>query len=176
MIVITDKEIYSDADKYVHRLGTDAYFKRCTKLPNDTAEKFEEVDEIPSPEISEAIAQKIAEIDAYDKSEAVNSFTLDGERIWLDKDTRVGLMNSTNIQKASGQENTTLWFEGKSYTLPCDTAIQMLSALELYALNCYNVTAQHKANVHALKTEEEIISYDYTVGYPEKLNLKTSQQ
>lgn len=117
--------------------------------------------------------KKLQEITSYDTSSNVNSFTLDGEQVWLDKDTRVGLMNSTNIQKAAGQENTTLWFEGKSYTIPCDTAIQMLSALELYALECYNVTAQHKANVEALTTKEEVEAYDYTTGYPDKLNFNT---
>lgn len=47
MIVITTKEIYSDSGKYIHRIGTDAYFKRCSKLPTDTADNFEEVDSIP---------------------------------------------------------------------------------------------------------------------------------
>ena len=46
MIQITDKEIYTDdaANKRVHRLNTEHYFIRCTKLPADTAEDFEEVD------------------------------------------------------------------------------------------------------------------------------------
>lgn len=129
---------------------------------------------VPEPTLDEIKKRKIDEITAHDTSSAVNSFMLDGESVWLDKDTRVGLMNSTNIQKASGQLTTTLWFGGKSYTLPCDTAIQMLSALELYALKCYNVTAQHKVNVEALETKEEVEAYDYTTEYPEKLNLQTT--
>lgn len=132
------------------------------------------VEPIYEPTLEDIKRQKVAEITDYDTSNSVNSFTLDGEQVWLDKDTRVGLMNSTSIQKTVGKETTTLWFEGKSYTLPCDTAIQMLSALELYALECYNVTAQHKANVEALQTKEEVESYDYTINYPEKLNLKTT--
>lgn len=44
---ITSKEVYSDSGKFVHRLGTESYFKRSTLLPGDTAGKFEEVDEIP---------------------------------------------------------------------------------------------------------------------------------
>lgn len=47
MIVITDKEIYSDKNKYVHRIGTDVYFKRSSKLKTDTEDNFEEVDSIP---------------------------------------------------------------------------------------------------------------------------------
>lgn len=40
---------------------------------------------------------------------------------------------------------------------------------ELYALECYNVTASHKANIEQLTTIEEVEAYDYTIGYPEKL-------
>lgn len=39
--------MYSDSGKFVHRLGTESYFKRSTLLPGDTAGNFEEVDEIP---------------------------------------------------------------------------------------------------------------------------------
>ena len=46
-VIITEKEIYSDAGKYLHRIGSNAYFSRCTKSSSDTAEMFEEVDEIP---------------------------------------------------------------------------------------------------------------------------------
>lgn len=127
----------------------------------------------PTPQ--SVLEKKLAEITAYDTSDAVNSFTLDGEKVWLDKATRVGLMNSTQIEKAAGHATTTLWFSGNSYTIPCDTAIQMLSALELYALECYNVTAQHKANVEELQTVQEIENYDYKTGYPDKLNLQTKE-
>lgn len=47
MIQITSKEVYSDSGKFIHRLGTESYFKRSTLLPGDTVGKFEEVDEIP---------------------------------------------------------------------------------------------------------------------------------
>lgn len=47
MIQITSKEVYSDSGKFVHRLGTESYFKRSTLLPGDIVGKFEEVDEIP---------------------------------------------------------------------------------------------------------------------------------
>lgn len=53
MITITDKEIYSDQGKYVHRIGTEIYFKRCSKLAGDTQEMFVEVDSIPDPPTEE---------------------------------------------------------------------------------------------------------------------------
>ena len=116
-------------------------------------------------------AAKIAEIDTYDTSSAVNSFSLQGKQMWLPKETRVGLVNSITIEKAAGKETTVLWFDGEKYELPVDTALQMLSALELYALECYNVTAAHKALVLTLSDVSEIIAFKIQEGYPTKLNF-----
>ena len=115
--------------------------------------------------------EAIEQIEAYDTSAAVNSFTLQGKTMWLPKEMRVGLVNSVTIEKNAGKESTTLWFDGAKYELPVDTALQMLSALELYALECYNITAAHKAAVNALESVEDIVAYDYTQNYPEKLNF-----
>ena len=113
----------------------------------------------------------IEQIDTYDTSSSVNSFTLKGKQMWLPKGTRVGLVNSITIEKAAGKETTVLWFDGEKYELTVDTALQMLSALELYALECYNVTAAHKALVLTLSDVSEIIAFDITEGYPTKLNF-----
>ena len=115
--------------------------------------------------------EAIEQITEYDQSEDVNSFTLQGKQMWLPKETRVGLVNSVTIEKNAGKETTVLWFGGEKYELSVDTALQMLSALELYALECYNVTAAHKAAVNALESVEDVVAYDYTQGYPEKLNF-----
>ena len=123
-----------------------------------------------------AAAQKmvLAEIEKHDKSSAVNGFMLNGQRVWLDKATRVGLMNSTSIAKAMGQATTTLWLGDVKLAVECDKAIQLLSALEMYALECFNVTAAHKKAVAELNTVEEVLEYDYTKGYPEQLKMEVS--
>lgn len=113
-----------------------------------------------------AKTDKIAEIAAYDTSSSVNGFKLNGLLVWLDKATRVGLMNSTTIAKAAGQETTTLWLGDVKLVVDCDKAIRLLSALEMYALECFNVTASHKAAVGELKAIEEVEAYDYKAGYP----------
>lgn len=118
-----------------------------------------------------AKAEKIAEITAYDTSDKVNGFVLNGLLVWLDKATRVGLMNSTTIAKAAGQETTTLWLGGLKLVVDCDKAIQLLSALEMYALECFNVTASHKAAVCKLKIIEEVEAYDFKTGYPKMLEM-----
>ena len=78
-------------------------------------------------------------------------------------------MNSISIEKAAGKEQSVLWFNNICVTFNCDSAIQMLSALELYALDCYNKTAEHKVNVQNLSSIEEVNNYDYKSGYPDKL-------
>lgn len=113
-------------------------------------------------------------ITTYDSSPSVNGFLLNGLRVWLNKDTRVGLMNSTQIAKAMGQTTTTLWFGGMKMEVDCDKAITLLSALEMYALECFNVTAKHKAAVEKMQTVEEVLGYDYTQGYPEQLKMEVS--
>lgn len=121
--------------------------------------------------LEQAKSEKIAEITAYDISDKVNGFVLNGLLVWLDKATRVGLMNSTTIAKAAGQETTTLWLGGLKLVVDCDKAIRLLSALEMYALECFNVTASHKAAVNELKSIEEVEVYDYKVGYPKMLEM-----
>lgn len=116
-------------------------------------------------------ADKIAEITAYDTSDKVNGFILNGLLVWLDKATRVGLMNSTTIAKAAGHETTTLWLGGIKLVVDCDKAIQLLSALEMYALECFNVTASHKAAVSELTTIGEVEAYDFKAGYPKMLEM-----
>lgn len=122
--------------------------------------------------LAQAKREKTAEIDAYDQSPVVNGFSLNGATVWLDKATRVGLMNSTSITKAMGQATTTLWLGESKMEVPCDTAIQLLSALEMYALECFNVTAAHKKAVSELASIEELEKYDITAGYPAQLKME----
>lgn len=53
MITINGNEV--STDKWMKRKvnGGDSYFKKCSLLPNETAEDFEEVDELPKEEIPE---------------------------------------------------------------------------------------------------------------------------
>lgn len=121
--------------------------------------------------LEQAKADKIAEITAYDTSSSVNGFLLNGMQVWLDKATRVGLMNSTTIAKNMGQQKTTLWLGSYQLEVDCDKAIQLLSALEMYALECFNVTAAHKKAVNELDNIEAVLTYDYRTGYPKMLEM-----
>ena len=121
--------------------------------------------------ISNAKRDKVHEIEIYDSSSDVNEFYIQEMSVWLDKSTRSGLMLRFNSELAMKKENTTLWYNGISFTLPLNTAIQMLYALEVYASECYDNTQAHLAAVEKLETLDEILEYNYRVGYPEKLKF-----
>lgn len=144
---------------YLEYIAWKDYAKKCASIIFD------------APTLENAIKAKLEEITKYDVSSAVNGFYYQGSEYWLDKATRVGLMNSTRILKENGQTTTTLWFNNMSLTLPVDDVIDKLSALEQYALSCYNVTASHKIAVQALTTIEAVNEYDVTQGYPTKVDL-----
>ena len=121
--------------------------------------------------LEKAKKEKLEAILAYDTSSDVNGFMLNGNKVWLDKGTRLGLMNSIQITRDMGQDTTTLWFDGYKLEVRCDMAIMLLSSLEMYALECFNVTAAHKKAVSELTTIEEVEAYDYKVGYPKQLDI-----
>ena len=73
--------------------------------------------------LEQAKVNKIAEITAYDTSDKVNGFILNGLLVWLDKATRVALMNSTTIERDLGSETTELWLGEHNLIIKCDLAI-----------------------------------------------------
>lgn len=109
----------------------------------------------------------------YDNSAEVNSFYLNGKRAWLDKATRVGLVNSLTMQKNSGLTETTLWLDKTFINIDIDKALTLLATIELYAMACYNNTHLHYAEISKLTTIDELVAYDITAGYPEQLNIET---
>lgn len=122
--------------------------------------------------LEQAKIDKIAEITAYDKSTAVNAFCLNGEQHWLDFNLRDRVFAGNERIAYKGREETSLWLDGKCFVMPIAAAQDLICTIEVYAKDCYNVTATHQAEVNKLTNIEEVEAYDYKTGYPEKLNLK----
>ena len=135
---------------------------------------FEEwVEPTPTPEelLARAKANKIAELEAYDSSDAVNSFTIDGNPMWLTVDERQQIATQISANEAVGRTEMTRWFGGASFTFPLTAWKQMLVALEVYAGDALNITEGHRAAILALGSIQDVEGYDYTTGYPEKLEF-----
>ncbi|MFT0409937.1 DUF4376 domain-containing protein [Bacteroides thetaiotaomicron] len=115
------------------------------------------------------------QVQGYDSSENVNRFYLGGLPLWLDKATRVGLVNSITIEKNAKRSETCLWFGNYNIKMNIDMALEALSQLELYALDCYNVTAQHLVQIEKCETVDELRSFDISSGYPGMLQFKNEE-
>lgn len=125
------------------------------------------------PSIDDIKKQLLSLQQEYDSSAEVNAFMLDGKRVWLDKATRVGLFNILHLEKARATENTTLWFNTKSIEIEVNKAITLLTAVEIYAKQCYDNTQKHYAEINQLESIEDCLQYDITAGYPDILNIQT---
>lgn len=126
--------------------------------------------EIPT-DIDMAKAAKIAEIAAYSDSDAVNSLTFHGLKTWLTRTVRDGYDTSITAAKNLGEPTVTFMVGDKEMQLPIEQARRVLDLVQRYADACFIVTERHKIAVRGLQTVEEVKSYDYTKGYPEKLKL-----
>lgn len=115
-----------------------------------------------------------AQIQGYDNSEKVNIFYFDGLALWLDKATRVGLVNSITIEKKAKRNTTCLWFGSHRTNVNVDVALGILSQIELYAHECYNVTALHLVQIDECDTVEALRAFDICADYPEILHLKNA--
>ena len=168
---VTTKERYNEGQSLTKRVENGVF----TGIPS--VEQLYEwgfrelVEPAPTPEelLQRAKDSKIAEIEAYDASDAVNSFTINGQSMWLTREDRTQIDESINAYEAQGASTMTKYFGGVAYTFPLTAWKQMLNALIVYAIEALNVTESHKAAVNALTTVEEVEAYNYQSGYPTKL-------
>lgn len=128
---------------------------------------------IPTQTLEEYKENKINEITLFDESSNVNSFTVNHMlSAWFTPSERSNYKSSIEAAKLLGL-NSLSFFVGDMMLEINDISLAelMLAQIQLYADQCFLVTKQHKVNVMNLETIEEVKEYDFTVGYPEKLNF-----
>lgn len=128
---------------------------------------YRKVEEPQTDPLETAKQAKYADIDAEDASHEV--FILGDQQMWLGHELRQQLKTSVDAYIATGKTTVTKWFGGQEFTFPCETWLQMLAVLEVYAAETLNTTEAHKAAVSALTNVEAVEQYDITTGYPESL-------
>lgn len=125
---------------------------------------------VTSRTLESAKQEKIAIINKYDANE-INSFTINGNPMWLTVEERQQLATQISASESVGREEMTRWFNGNAFTFTISQWKQMLVALEIYSGDALNVTEAHKAAVNALTSIADVDNYDHTTGYPEKLEF-----
>lgn len=121
--------------------------------------------------LAAAKREVLSAISTYDASDSVNTLVVNGQRGWLDKATRVGLMNGVGVAKACGMERMSLWIDGREYVMDVARLEELLVNVEVYAMGCYNVTAGHRRAVDGLTTLEAVLGYDFKAGYPQMVSV-----
>jgi len=172
--------IITQLDNGLLRLRAEAGYR----LYNDIAQRFYSEAEVVSAEgfravlngippephertLAEAKAEKLAALAAYDFSDAVNSFSLGGQSMWIAPDDRANYILTLQGAKRLGVETVT--FLGQN--IPVDNALAMLDAVNLYAMQCVGVTEGHRNAINAKRAISTVDAYDFTTGYPEKLSF-----
>ncbi len=139
-------------------------------------EEYQEPELTEQEKLQRAKQQKLQEIENYDQSDAVNSFTLNGKQRWLGDSMRKSLAYAAKVLKEKGYDNMTIWFDEngttESETIPVDSALDMLSTLEVYAKETNNVTHEHKKAVQDMTSVDDIEYFDITADYPQKLTYQ----
>lgn len=127
----------------------------------------------PEPSDSDKLAaakeEKLIQINIYDASSEVEEFTINGSPMWLGHELRQQIRTSADAYEALGHETMTKVFNGVEFTFTIAVWRQMLNALEVYAAEALNTTERHKNAINNLTSVQDVIDYDYTVGYPNKL-------
>lgn len=174
----TTKEWYNEGQSMTKRVEN-GVFTGIPSVEQLTQWGFREwVEPAPTPQqlLERAKSSKLADIQAYDSSEEVNSFTINmnGQTMtaWLTPDKRSDYKNSLDSAELLGMTEVHPVFNGVALTIPTQTAKMALAKIQIYANQCYGVTEQHKANVEALTTIEEVEAYQYESGYPERLRFE----
>lgn len=136
----------------------------------------------PEPTEEELLEQakdaKIQELHAYDESEEVNDCIIvyQGQELhyWANKDERNDLKNAIRDCIAMGRMEYRLDLRdlGVSITAECENLLLMMAALEVYAVDCFNKTTDHRYAILSQDTRDGVNMYEFRgVGYPEKLTF-----
>lgn len=92
-------------------------------------------------------------------------FEYKGEKLWWNKNTRAGLINLAN----STSEVIPIIINNKIIEFEPEVLKNLLNTLEVYSSKCFVQTYKHLELINKLQTLEDILNYDYTLGYPDKV-------
>ena len=173
----TTKEWYNEGQSLTKRVEN-GVFTGIPSVEQLTQWGFVEwIEPAPTPEqlLERAKSTKLAELEAYDSSDAVNGFdvTIAGQAmsLWIDRETRADYKSSIEAAELLGKTEVHPVFNGVEVTLSVQMAKMALAQVQLYANQCFGVTERHRAAIQQLTTVADVEAYDFTTGYPERLTF-----
>ena len=163
---ISENQVNFYFDQSERPYGNGTQYMAVMVTVETKSNKLADIKALALPAIKE---YRISQIENYDKSDNVNSFYLGDIQMWLTVAERQQLATQISANEAIGRDSMSKWFEGKEFSFPISAWKQMLVAVEVYAGDALNVTEGHKSEIASMEDADEVIAYDITKGYPEKL-------
>lgn len=130
-------------------------------------EGWKELLKIVNGKVDEESLRQVLIGKVQDKEDS-KEFEYKGKKLWWDKNTRAGLVNLAN----SSNESITLLINDEAVEIDPAILKSLLARLEVYSSKVFVVTHQHIQRIEKLQTLEDILNYDYTLGYPEKVIIE----
>lgn len=90
-------------------------------------------------------------------------------KYWIDKETRNSLFNLLNSLDSNSEFELIVGEE--IVKLSVSKVKDFLTQLEQYASACKVQTLKHINAIKDIKNVEDLLKYDYTLGYPKQINL-----
>lgn len=169
--IIDGKEVVLPLNKIVLKKGGKCtYYPSIEQVKADGWVEYSDTDDV---KLEKAKEKKLSELYAYDESIEVNDCIIVYQGVeyhyWKDKHERDALKSAVRdfITMGRTEYRLDLREAGISITIPCESLLQMMAVLEVYASDCYNRTTDHEFFIKSLTTTEEIEAYEFRGnGYP----------
>ena len=131
---------------------------------------YREVGLVVIPLDMEAAKKELEEkIWAYDKQ--TEEFFIGGVSVWLNREERQTILRRCDAEEAKGLDRVVLRKNGMKFELPIATCRAIVLDVEFYASRCWDNREDLLVAKDELTTAEEILSFDVSSGYPEKLSF-----
>ena len=167
-------ETYQDFMKNKWVLLSDEQVAFHVEHPSASVKEVWDMQLTPEPvrTLAQAKREMIDKIDNYDTSSDVNGFTVNGVIDgWFTPEERSNYKSSIDAAKLLGISALTFFLGDMEMTVTPTQAEYMLAQIQLYADQCFVVTKEHKIAVEAMETIKAVDSYEYRIGYPNKIDF-----
>lgn len=158
---------YNDVDYSVHFFESTANLVRQEELLQLPLSKWQELllkknGYCYASDLYKVLLKKIDYEDVKSKS-----FIYKNKSYWLDKKTRMNIQALLNNK----MDKFELILPDCIVTLDYNKAKKFMDNLELYSYNCFLTTQKHLNAMKEIKSIGDLINFDYTQGYPDKIVL-----
>lgn len=134
--------------------------------------------ELPKPHVMTIGEHKETQkemIDQFADSEQVKQFTIGKDSEWFEEDTLCNLNRLVKALQTLKKDTVKFYLNGKCYEFTTSQLDNVLAEINVYKNECNNAVFESKQEIDALKSEDEVLNYDFKAKFPKKLVFKNKK-